>query len=166
MEGDATVGTVTITTGTTTLYFAGDSGFASVNTGAYLYYYDGSTYRAVYASDGSHISVTNKQEVSTSNYLLTLSGSPATRDNNGTAGGDISYKIASSDGVGFRNQSAATQNANNVKTATVTTADTTGTTTLSNLSNVSGIITVGMTVTSTDNSGVPVGSKVSEITNL
>jgi large repetitive protein len=164
VEGDATVGTVTVTTGTTTLYFAGDSGFASVNTGAYLYYYDGSTYRAVYASDGTHISVTSKQEVSTSNYLLTLSGSPVTRDNNGTVGGDVSYKIASSDGVGFRNQSAATQNVNNVKTATVTTADTTGTTTLSNLSNVSGTIAVGMTVTSTDNSGIPVGTKVSEIT--
>jgi VCBS repeat-containing protein len=165
ITGEATAGSVSVMAGTTNLSFIGDNGFTSVGTNQKLYVNIGGTYRAVYTSDQTtQVSVSSKLESpsGSNNWVITLTGTPGYYyDAAGkVAITSVSTFFSTNTAVGFENSTNITENTAGMKTATVAAAATTGSTTLSNLSGISGTIAVGMDVTGT---GVPSGTKVSEI---
>ena len=169
VSGGASVATVSVASGTATLFFSGDSGFTANLSGRALYVNIAGTYRAVYDASNNQVTLASKVDQGSNNWLITLNATPATYDSNGSAGGDTAIGnlgtfFTTNSSVGFEASTTPTENTSGMKTATVGTASTTGYTTLSNLSSLSGTIAVGMTVTSTDNSGVPVGTKINELT--
>ncbi|MEY4211142.1 MAG: hypothetical protein RLZ92_1523, partial [Pseudomonadota bacterium] len=173
VSGSTTVGSVTVTAGTATMSFIGDTaGFNSVNTNgsAKLYVHLASdaanaNYRAVYAADGiTQIYVINKVESpsGSGNYLITLNANPAKYyDAAGLQSiSKASDFFATNGSVGFENSSATTENASNMKTATVSVAQSNGYTTITGLSGITGTIASGMSVSGT---GVPSGTTISQL---
>ncbi|WP_157272170.1 Ig-like domain-containing protein, partial [Azohydromonas aeria] len=162
--GTAVVGTVTVTPGAATLNFVGDSGFTANLDNRALYVNVGGTYRAVYASNGTtQVTLVSKLETSTNNWTITLSAKPGSYYNAGgnVAITDLASFFSTHSGVGFEASTAVTENTSGMKTATVATATSTGTTTLTNVSGLSGTIAIGMDVGGT---GVPAGTRVSDLT--
>ncbi|MDP3653395.1 MAG: VCBS domain-containing protein, partial [Rhodoferax sp.] len=166
IDGGATIGTVTPTSGSATLSFTGDNGFTSVGTNQELYVQVGGTYRAIYASDGvTQVSVASKLESpsGSNNWVITLTATPSFYYE--ASGNQAITSIASffntNSAVLFENSTATTENTSGGKTATVSVAASTGYTTLSGISGISGTIAVGMTVTGP---AITETTKVSEIT--
>ncbi|WP_415884957.1 tandem-95 repeat protein [Neptuniibacter sp. QD37_6] len=167
LRGSVDITSYTTSTPTATLRFVGDSGFTSVGTGKELYYFDGSTYWAVYDSSNNQVYVTSNTLVDsgTDTYDLGLSGDPVKYAADATPTTYTSIAgLSFFDGktVGFEESSSAEENAASMKTATVASATSAASSTVTvNAPTAAGTISVGMTVSGT---GVPVGTIITDIT--
>ncbi|MBU4112795.1 MAG: VCBS domain-containing protein, partial [Gammaproteobacteria bacterium] len=170
LSGAATIGNVAVTQGATELIFIGGSGFNSVNAGQELYVSltgavgAGATYYGVYNFNGSTYTLVNvaSKTTVTGGDAIQLNFDP-THYWNGSgyvAISNIGTFLSTYSNVLFENSTTQTENSNGGKEATVSSSSSLGYTTLSSLSGISGTVAVGMSVSGT---GVPVGTKVSEL---
>ncbi len=171
LSGGASVSTVTVDNGSTKLIFLGGSGFSSVNGGEELYVSlsgttgSGTTYSGIYNLNGSTYTLVNVSTRTTVGSDSTIvMNATATHYWSGTAYvaiSDLATFLTTYSKVLFENSTNQTENSNGGKEATVSSSASTANTTLTALSGISGTVAVGMGVTGT---GVPEGTKVSEIT--